>query len=201
MAILPIAEIVARRLLGRGLPGSGPFVQHLTLWVAFLGAAIAASEGRHLALATLTFIRSERVRRAAEIFSSSVAAAVAALLARACLDLVWVERSAGGVIALGVPVWVAQIVLPLSFALIALRVARRASATWLGRALPIAGIVVGLWLGHFPQVLEGLPVWPGLTIVLLAVALGGPIFMVLGGTAVLLFLAQGTPAAAVPTAT
>ena len=201
MAILPIAEIVARRVLGSGIPGSGPFVQHLTLWVAFLGAAIAASEGRHLALATLSFIRSERVRRAAEIFSSSVAAAVAALLARACMDLVLVERAAGGVIALGVPVWVAQLVLPLSFALIALRSAWRASSSWLGRAVPIAGIVLGLVLGQFPQVLEGRPVWPGLSVVLLAVALGGPIFMVLGGAAVLLFLAQGTPAAAVPTAT
>ncbi len=200
MAILPIAEILSRRLLGRGIPGSGPFVQHFTLWVAFLGAAIAASEGRHLALATLTFIRSERIRRAAEMFSSTVAAAVSALLCRACVDLVRVERAAGGVIALGVPVWVGQLVLPISFGLIAVRVAWRASS-WRGRALPLLGIALGLWIGQFPQVLEGRPVWPGLTLVLLAVALGGPIFMVLGGAAVLLFLAQGTPAAAVPTAT
>lgn len=156
MAILPIAEILARRLLGRGIPGSGPFVQHFTLWVAFLGAAIAASEGRHLALATLTFIRSERIRRAAEMFSSTVAAAVSALLCRACVDLVRVERAAGGVIALGVPVWVAQLVLPISFGLIAVRVAWRAPS-WRGRALPLLGIGLGLWLGQFPQVLEGRP--------------------------------------------
>ncbi|HEY2954214.1 MAG TPA: TRAP transporter large permease subunit [Candidatus Eisenbacteria bacterium] len=201
MAILPLAEIAARRLFGRGIPGSGPFVQHFTLWVAFLGASIAASEGRHLALATLTFIRSERIRRAAEVFSASVAAAVSALLCRACTDLVLVERGAGGVIALGIPVWVGQLVLPFSFAMIALRSAWRAAPSWRGRALPLLGIAAGLWLGQFPLVLEGKPLWPGLTLVLLAVALGGPIFMVLGGLAVLLFLGQGTPAAAVPTAT
>jgi len=42
MVLLPLGEIVARRFFGRGIPGSGPIVQHLTLWVGFLGAAIAA---------------------------------------------------------------------------------------------------------------------------------------------------------------
>ena len=40
MVVLPLLEILVRRVLGVGLPGSGPFVQHLTLWVGFLGAAI-----------------------------------------------------------------------------------------------------------------------------------------------------------------
>jgi len=56
MVVLPLAEIVVRRLLGVGVPGSGPFVQHLTLWIGFLGAAIAAREGKLLALATGTFV-------------------------------------------------------------------------------------------------------------------------------------------------
>ena len=51
MAVLPILEIVLRRLFGIGVPGSGPIVQHLTLWVGFLGAAIAAREGKLLSLA------------------------------------------------------------------------------------------------------------------------------------------------------
>ena len=38
MVVLPLAEIVFRRAFGQGLPGSGPIVQHLTLWVGFLGA-------------------------------------------------------------------------------------------------------------------------------------------------------------------
>ena len=42
MVALPLLEILIRRAFGVGLPGSGPFVQHLTLWVGFLGAAIAA---------------------------------------------------------------------------------------------------------------------------------------------------------------
>ncbi|MGH9381556.1 MAG: TRAP transporter small permease, partial [Thermoanaerobaculia bacterium] len=52
IALLPLAEMAARRLAGRGVPGSGPLIQHLTLWVAFIGAALAAREGRLLALAS-----------------------------------------------------------------------------------------------------------------------------------------------------
>jgi len=44
MVALPLAEIVVRKFFGVGIPGSGPFVQHLTLWIGFLGAAIAARD-------------------------------------------------------------------------------------------------------------------------------------------------------------
>ena len=47
MAILPLAEAGLRALFGVGIPGSLPFVQHLTLWVTFLGAALAAHRRVH----------------------------------------------------------------------------------------------------------------------------------------------------------
>ena len=55
MVLLPLAEAAARFLFGVGIPGAGPFEQHLTLWVAFLGAALAAREDKLLALATGEF--------------------------------------------------------------------------------------------------------------------------------------------------
>ena len=45
MMLLPMAEAVVRRFFAAGIPGAGTFVQHLTLVVAFLGAALAAREG------------------------------------------------------------------------------------------------------------------------------------------------------------
>ena len=73
MAVLPLLEIILRRAFGIGIPGSGPIVQHLVLWVGFLGAAIAARDGKLLALASGTFIPEGRWRSAAEIFSAAVA--------------------------------------------------------------------------------------------------------------------------------
>jgi len=53
--VVPLAEIVFRRATGQGLPGSSPIV-HLTLWAGLLGAAMAARDGKLLALATGTFL-------------------------------------------------------------------------------------------------------------------------------------------------
>jgi tripartite ATP-independent transporter DctM subunit len=194
MVVLPLAEIIARRLFGVGLPGSGPFVQHLTLWIGFLGAAIAAREGKLLALATGTFVP-ERWRRATTAFASAVAACMATILAMGAVQLVLSERETGTIIAVNVPAWVGQLALPVGFALIALRLAWKAGTSWPARLMGVAGIVIGLVLVRVPGFLEHHSVWPGLILVAAAAAVGAPIFAVLGGAAVLLFMADGvTPA-------
>ena len=132
MAVLPILEILGRRFLGVGVPGSGPIVQHLTLWVGFLGAALAARDGKLLALATGTFIPEGRARQIAGIFSAAVAAAVATVLAWGSIDLIRAERETGTIIGAGIPAWVAQLVLPVGFGLIAARLVWRASPLWSG---------------------------------------------------------------------
>ena len=54
MALLPLAELMVRPFVAGGIPGSIPFVEHLTLWVGFFGAGIAARKGKLVALATAT---------------------------------------------------------------------------------------------------------------------------------------------------
>lgn len=196
MVLLPLAEICIRWFFEIGIPGSIPFVGHLTLWVAFLGAAVAAREGKLLALATATFLPEGPRRRAINIFASALTAAVSTLLAWAGLELVLSEKEAGTIIAAGVPAWMAQLVLPLSFALIALRVVWRGAPSWSGRAVASSGIVAGLCLGQFALILEGTSAWPGLVLILVAGLLGTPIFAVLAGCAALLFMSEGvTPVA------
>lgn len=197
MAFLPIAEAAMRLVFGIGIPGSFPFVQHLTLWVTFLGAALAAREGKLLSLATGEFLPEGWLQTAARIFTAAVGAGVSVMLCRASIDLIVIERQAGTEVAVGLPVWVAQLAMPIGFGLIALRLVWRADSRWWGRALAGAGLVFGVLLGQFPQWLDGAARWPGLTIILVATALGGPIFAALGGVAVLLFMIDGVSAAAV----
>ena len=196
MAVIPLLEIVLRRTTGTGIPGAGPIVQHLVLWVGFLGAAIAAREGKLLALASGTFIPDGRWRRAADIFSAAVASCMAALLARGGVELFLTEREGSATIGAGIPTWVAQVGLPLGFALIALRLVWRASPRWSGRLLAGLGLLAAAGLMWNPALLEGQPAWPYLLLVVIAATLGAPIFSILGGAAVLLFMMDGvTPAA------
>ena len=194
MVLLPLAEIVSRRAFSRGIPGSGPIVQHLTLWVGFLGAAIAARDGKLLALATGTFIPAGVWRRAADAFAAAFGACAAVILAIGGWQMTMIEREAGTTIGAGIQAWVAQLVLPIAFALIAVRLVWRPGfnslnpAThvdthepestdaprqpiWLDRGLASLGIVAGILLTRVPSLIEGQPLWPiWIAVVVAAVA-------------------------------
>ena len=225
MALLPIAEIVSRRLLGRGIPASGPVVQHLTLWVGFLGAAIAAREGKLLALATGTFIPQGPWRRAADILAAAFGACSAIVLAWGGWQMTAIEREAGTNIGAGIPTWIAQIVLPISFVIIAVRMVWKCGAIatpkpanddsapaspearsaresgregrWLDRALASLGILAGILFIRAPSLIEAAPLSLGFAIIVAAAVAGTPLFAILGGTAAFLFMREGTTPATI----
>jgi C4-dicarboxylate transporter DctM subunit len=210
MVILPLLEIIWRRALGQGLPGSGPIVQHLTLWVGFLGAAIAARDGKLLALATGTFIPHGLWRRAADILAAAFGAWSALVLAWGGYQMVLMERQAGTTIGAEIQAWVAQLVLPIAFALIAVRIVwhcgsatlqesvdveRSPHSIWIDRALASLGLVAAVLCLRVPSIIEGHSLWPAAIVVIVAAIAGTPLFAILGGTAALLFMHEGvTPA-------
>jgi C4-dicarboxylate transporter DctM subunit len=213
MVILPLAEIVFRRATGQGLPGSGPIVQHLTLWVGFLGAAMAARDGKLLALVTGTFLPVGIWRRSADILAAAFGACSAVILAWGGYQMVLIERQAGTTIGADIQAWVAQLVLPIAFALIAVRLVWRPGfnslnpvgaeasagrpprALWIDRALASLGLAAGVLLVAVPSILEGHRLWPVFIVVVAAAVAGTPLFAILGGTAALLFMHDGvTPA-------
>jgi C4-dicarboxylate transporter DctM subunit len=212
MALLPIAEIVSRRLFGRGIPASGPVVQHLTLWVGFLGAAIAAREGKLLALATGTFIPQGWWRRTADIVAAAFGACTAIVLAWGGWQMATIEREAGTNIGAGIPTWIAQIVLPISFAIIAVRLVWRSASAgsasgsarlsparsqWLDRSLASLGILAGILFIRAPSLIEAAPLPLGFAIIVAAAVAGTPLFAILGGTAAFLFMREGTTPATI----
>ncbi len=200
MVALPLLEATLRTFFETGVPGAVPFVQHLSLWVGFLGASMAARQGRLLRLATGEILDRQfggRSRPWIDAATAVVGAGVSALLAHASWAMLQIDRDAGGEIAAGVPVWVGQLVLPIAFLLIALRMAWRAG-NWPGRVAAFAALAAGVAVGMHPEWAEGIPTTPGLLILVLAGLLGAPIFAVLGGLALLYFLADYVPPAAVP---
>ena len=196
MTALPLAEIVSRKFLGRGVPGSAPVVQHLTLCVAFLGAALAARADRLLALSTVSFLP-VGLRRWVRLFTSALTVAVAGTLAWASLDVVRAEREAGTELALGLPTWPVVAVMPVGLAAVAWRVLRNASARWWGRLAAGLGVLIPMALGLGHPVTPERLVTPGTFLIVAATLLGLPIFAALGGLALLFFWAQGSPTASV----
>ena len=118
MSVLPITEMFSRQFRFAGVPGSTVFVQHLTLWIAFIGAALAAHSDRLLALSANTFLP-ERWVGGVRLFVSAVGGAIALCLAWASFQFVNAERLSGGILAVGIPRWVAQAMMPAGFLTVA----------------------------------------------------------------------------------
>jgi tripartite ATP-independent transporter DctM subunit len=196
MMLLPLAEVVVRRAFVSGIPGAASIVQHLTLWVGLLGAGLAARDNRLLALGTATLLRG-RARRAAAVYSSSVAVAVTTGLFWGGLQLIATEMRVGAEIALHLPVWLVQLVLPAGFAIITLRLIRDASDRLAGRCVAASGVVIAMALLRYPGVLGGTGNTVALLVVIVAGIAGAPIFVLLGGAALVLFAGIGLQPVAV----
>ncbi len=197
MALLPLLEVFVRKLYPSGISGSALWVQHLALWLGFLGAAIAARRGELLSL-TVPGRRGAALR---EIFTAGVGFAVCLVLVHGSLELVSVEREGGRTLAFGLPVWVAQSIMPLGFALIGWRLLWRASPTWRGRLVAASFGLVPILLGSSGTLQESSLYLPLALAVLVATALGAPIFVGLGGVAAVLLWHDLFPVSAIPTET
>src|SRR4029077_8460041 len=118
MLLLPVLEIVLRKLAGRGISGSSTIVQHLTLVVGMLGGAVAAREGRLLALSPAQRFLTGRALATAQILSGGIAGAISFFLCLASAQYVMDVRPLGKIFVYGIPVWVVQLVLPLGFGVV-----------------------------------------------------------------------------------
>ncbi len=193
---VPLVDALGRPFDGFTLRGSSEYRAQLTLWLALLGGLLAARERAHLTLSTAEAIGKVRVRDAARVFSSAVAAAVCAVLAYSAYGVVMADREAGKMLAIGVPVWVSECVMPVSLALLSFRLAWGASERWRGRVIALASIGAGFLLGAVPAMAQPLAL-PIVGVIILAALVGAPVFVAMGGVALVLFFRDGVPVSAV----
>ena len=194
--VLPLIDAFGRPLGGFSVPGSAAYRAQLTLWLSFLGGLLAAGEGKHLTLSTAEAIGKVSVRNAARLFSGSVAAAVCAVLAFSAYGVVAADRTQGDMLTIGIPAWVSEGIMPLALALIAVRLAWGAASHWKGRLISFGAIGAAFALGLVPALGHSLA-WPLLAVIILAALVGAPVFVAMGGVALVLFFRDGVPVSAV----
>lgn len=140
------------------------------------------------------------LKTASRVFTNSVVVLICGYLCLAAFQFVQSERDSERILAYGIPVWVVQCVLPLGFAVIALRVLWETSEKW---NLRLASALIALFLAVIVSQ------WPvtghhfaatALTVLFVATVLGVPAFVTLGGTALILFWRVGQPIASIPIA-
>lgn len=200
MGVLPVLELVLRTFFSRGIPGSSGYVQNLTLWVGFLGAMVASREGRHLTLSTGNAIFRQPLQKVTAVLAAMVSTTVASGLAWASLQFVRAELDSPTRLAGWLPIWVVESILPFTFGVVAIRFIAQAGG-WTERVLAFLGIPAAAAVGVFLTPFSPELLWPAIAGLVAVAIFGAPIFVVLGGTALLFFLAEGVQIASIPVET
>ncbi len=198
MMLIPLTESALRAVFHLGIPGSTAIVQHLTLVVGMVGGAVAARQDRLLALSSLQNLLQGRVRTAARVFAYAFGAAVSAYLCVAGVQFVWSEREAGNVLVRHVPLWWIQSLLPIGFAAVSWRLLRHSAAGWRARGAAVLAAAVIFALAAHPPAPPASMAPIALALLVAAAACGAPVFVALGGAALILFWAEGTPISSLP---
>lgn len=193
---LPLIDMIGRPLGGFHLVGTAEYVTQLTLWLAFVGGMAATSQAKHLTLSTAEFFGDGVWRQATRLLSYAVAAAIVGILAYASAKVVAANRIEPKMLSIGIPQWVSELIMPVAMGVMALQFVWLASDKWWGRAIALACVGGAFALGLVPLEYAHY-LWPLTLLVLAAALLGAPVFVAMGGVALVLFFAEGVPVAAV----
>ena len=121
MILMAFSQIVLRNFFATGIAWGDSLVRYLVVWVGFIGAAIAVKEDKHITIDVLA----RWITRAGEStiqsishFSSTV---ICGLLTWAGIKFIWFEAQMGGTSFFNLPVWVPELIIPVTFGLMTLR--------------------------------------------------------------------------------
>ncbi|HVT32517.1 MAG TPA: TRAP transporter small permease subunit [Rhodanobacteraceae bacterium] len=125
MVVLAGAQILLRNLFETGFAWADPLLRAMVLWAAMLGALAAARDDKHIGLDLLTHFLRGRARRIARTIALLFAALLSAAMAWYGGRLVALDFDGGQPVG-AIPGWVVELILPVGFGLLALRLAWRA---------------------------------------------------------------------------
>ena len=118
MTGLSFLQVVLRNLFQTGLIWADPMNRHLVLWVGFFGAALAASQGKHITIDVLSRFIPPGLKKFVDILINAFGAVICAVLTNASIEFIQMEMEMGATLFLDIPTWIVLIIIPAGFAVI-----------------------------------------------------------------------------------
>jgi len=198
LVLLPTIEVITRIFGTTGVVASPVLVQHLTLWIGFLGAVVAARRNKLLALTTEPLFVVNPTINWAKFIAKIATIFLVLTLAVGSWELIKVEMAYPVNIAPYLPRWVAQLVMPIGLFLIAVHLVKNGYKKWQNRGFLLVGVILLSQLNHFDYLRESTVfMWLSILIIILTLYKGAPIFVGMGGLAILFFWQDYTPLSAI----
>jgi TRAP-type C4-dicarboxylate transport system permease small subunit len=121
MILVAGAQIVLRNLFDGAILWADPLLRVAVLWVGMIGAMVATRSDKQIAIDALSRFLPQHWKFRIRVVTDLFTAAVSAVVAWSAFRLMMGDREAGGMAISFVPVWVCESILPVAFAVIALR--------------------------------------------------------------------------------
>jgi TRAP-type C4-dicarboxylate transport system permease small subunit len=125
MILLAFTQVILRNCFSTGFLWADTLLRHMVLWIGFIGASIAAHEEKHINLDIISRFASPRVTHVVRIITSLFPSIVCVFLAYAGWVFLLSEKENGSeLFTIGqtsFATWWFEIIIPVGFALLALR--------------------------------------------------------------------------------
>ena len=190
----PVFQILSRFIDIFSIPASQEIVQHMTLWIAFIGAVLAARYNRLLAIVREPIFNQSSEFRISHFLVHMCSVGVVFVLAISYLKMIQIGIEYPEFIAPYITVWFAQSIIPVGLLLIWYHMIMTSSNKLNYRLLLILGSLLMtaiLYHWQFPFSNESL-LFVKVVSVIALVAFGLPIFIVLATLSILFFLSEPT---------
>ncbi len=133
MVVFAFGQVVLRNMFGTSLLWIDPLVRQTVLLVGFFGAALAASEDRHISIDAFTKFLSPGTKSLVTIITGVAGAVACVFLGLAAWGFLREEMISGGELFLGIPSWAGLVILPVGYGLITFHFLIRAAERALER--------------------------------------------------------------------
>ena len=203
MSFLPTLMVFSRLFGFNGISATTLIVQNLTLWIAFVGAIIATRENKLLSLLNPVEIDAKINFNFNFLFSRVITLIITFLLALSSFYLVNSEYHYANDTLVGIPIWIVQSIMPFGFLFMFFEMLKPFKVKQIITII-FAFIIFSMiiyFLFHYLNYdfKNNFILWFNLILIIIAIIFGAPIFIGLGGLALLFFWYDGVPIAAIPT--
>jgi len=209
LALFPIVESVAR-LFRTGILGSSAFTTYLLLFVGLLCGMICTRKEGHLAISLVHYVPEGKIKIRLAVFCNLVSVFVAVVIAWSSISFIKIGLSGDKIGFVSDRVFSA--IIPIAFGIIAFRFARKTTLTGWKIILPVLSVLLGT-IASFPVIAK--IIWgfdmpdsvfdicdkfilftyyvktPFVILLIFAALSGTPLFIIMGGLALLLNQAAG----------
>jgi TRAP-type C4-dicarboxylate transport system permease small subunit len=121
MIALASTQIILRNLFDFGMVWVDPLLRVMVLWLGLIGATVASRDNRHIHIDLISRLFSKTGYLLIQTFVGQFTAWVCLLIAWHGIHWIRLEYLDGMIGFSGIPAWMLEIIIPITFALIGIR--------------------------------------------------------------------------------